>query len=566
MSKLSTKLTSQFVMVVSAGAICLLVVAAAGVWGLGQTRWAAGKLYSDQLHTVDETSNVGQELDDAYEEAQAILLTDNQTQRQRLTNELLQSTAPEVEVSLNTLQQIHAGDPQNQLDLVHKLVRGWAKFRDLWSSQALLAPSPKQSTVSAELQAVFGPQEGVTDQLLAIEQRDAGQDHQRAESAYRTSLLLIGCVALMELLLGIVFIAFFTRKVLPRAMAFEEAQAEFAEAIQLVGGQTDAQRLLVRHIEQEIPGSITTLFNRDHLSDRLESLDPLPMDTPLRVGIADATSRSCQAIRSARVHETRPGHADLLPCDVCGGCEGATICSPLTVGGEIVGSVLVTRKRPLDSDDERRVRDSILQAAPIFANLRNLAFAEEQASTDGLTGLPNKRTVQTTITRMVALADRTASPLAALSLDLDHFKQVNDTFGHGRGDDLLSAVGSVLRSTIRASDFAGRNGGEEFLVLLPSTAQDEALIVAEGIRAAIGRIQVPQLDRSISVSIGISVFPDDATDATSLMENADRALYAAKASGRNRIEVADGVGVLGREHRPSTESSGSTIGLDRRAS
>src|SRR5580698_5077703 len=121
MSKLSTKLTSQFVMVVAAGAVCLLVVAAAGVWGLGQTRWAAGKLYSDQLRTVDETSNVGQELDDAYEEAQAILLADNQTQRQRLANELFQSTAPDVEVSLNTLQRIHAGDPQNQLDLVHRL-------------------------------------------------------------------------------------------------------------------------------------------------------------------------------------------------------------------------------------------------------------------------------------------------------------------------------------------------------------------------------------------------------------------------------------------------------------
>jgi diguanylate cyclase (GGDEF)-like protein len=287
---------------------------------------------------------------------------------------------------------------------------------------------------------------------------------------------------------------------------------------------------------------------------------------PFASGSWTRTGRSCQAIRSARVHETRPGHADLLPCDVCGGCESATICSPLTVGGEIVGSVLVTRKRPLDSDDERRVRDSILQAAPIFANLRNLAFAEEQASTDSLTGLPNKRTVQTTITRMVALADRTASPLAALSLDLDHFKQVNDTFGHGRGDDLLTAVGSVLRSTIRASDFAGRNGGEEFLVLLPSTAKNEALIVAEGIRAAIGRIQVPQLDRSTTVSIGIAVFPDDAKDATALMENADRALYAAKANGRNRIEVADGHGAVGREHPPPREPSGPAIGLDRRAS
>jgi diguanylate cyclase (GGDEF)-like protein len=545
MSKLSAKLTSQFISLLAMGAVCLLIVSATGAWGLGQTRWAAGRLYSDQLRTVDETSNVGQELDDAYEDAQAILLATNQEERQRATNDLLQDTAPQVEVALHTLRQAHAGDPPHQLELVRQLQQGWAHFKKLWTASDLFALSPDQATVSGQLQAVFGPIEGVTNKLVAIEQDEAAGDHRRAESAYRTSLILIAGVTTTEILLGVLFIAYLTRRILPRAMAFEEAQADFAEAIQLAGGQGDAQKLLVRHLEQEIPHSVAVVFNRNRTSDRLEPLSPLPVGSPLRTAVDAATGPSCKAIRSAHVHSTRAGRTQLLPCDVCGGCEGETTCTPLTVAGEIVGSVLLTRREPLDADDERRVRDSILQAAPVLANLRNLAVAEDQAATDSLTGLPNKRTVHSTVRRMVAQADRTATPLAALSLDLDYFKRINDTYGHGRGDDVLAAVGDVLRSVVRTSDFAGRNGGEEFLILLPSTARDEAISVAENIQKAIGRIRVPQLDQAVTASIGIALFPDHATDADALEEFADRALYAAKANGRNCVEVARGEASVG---------------------
>jgi diguanylate cyclase (GGDEF)-like protein len=115
------------------------------------------------------------------------------------------------------------------------------------------------------------------------------------------------------------------------------------------------------------------------------------------------------------------------------------------------------------------LRESVTQAAPVLANLRNLALAEFRASTDGLTGLPNKRTIQDTIKRMTAQASRTASPLSAIAFDLDHFKQINDSYGHGRGDDVLATVGAVLSETVRISDFVGRNGGEEFIILLPNT-------------------------------------------------------------------------------------------------
>ena len=102
--------------------------------------------------------------------------------------------------------------------------------------------------------------------------------------------------------------------------------------------------------------------------------------------------------------------------------------------------MLIERPGALDNDDEQTARGSVSQAAPTVANLRNLAIAELRAATDALTGLPNKRAVQHTLKRMVAHAARSATPVSAIVLDLDHFKQINDTYGHGSGDDVLAAV------------------------------------------------------------------------------------------------------------------------------
>ena len=96
----------------------------------------------------------------------------------------------------------------------------------------------------------------------------------------------------------------------------------------------------------------------------------------------------------------------------------------------MIGSVLVDHDGPLRGSGERRVHDSVAQAAPVLANLRNLALAEARALTDALTGLPNRRAIQDTLKRMLAQSARTASPLAVVLIDVDHFKQINDTFGH----------------------------------------------------------------------------------------------------------------------------------------
>jgi len=156
-----------------------------------------------------------------------------------------------------------------------------------------------------------------------------------------------------------------------------------------------------------------------------------------------------------------------------------------------------------------------------------------------LTGLPNNRSATDTLKRMAAQAGRAATPLAALLLDLDHFKEINDRFGHGAGDNVLAAVGDVLLHNVRASDFVGRNGGEEFLALLPDTDREGAEQVAENLRKRIDAIRVPEVDRAITTSVGVAVLPDHATDPESLLRMADRALYAAKGAGRNRVFVAE---------------------------
>ena len=218
---------------------------------------------------------------------------------------------------------------------------------------------------------------------------------------------------------------------------------------------------------------------------------------------------------------------------------GANVtCVPSLVGGEVIGSVLITHASTLGSEDTEALSSSLAEAAPIVANLRNLAIAETRAATDSLTGLPNNRAVHETLKRLSAQAGRTAEPLAVVLFDLDHFKDVNDTHGHGKGDEVLAAVGDTVASAVRDSDFVGRYGGEEFLALLPSTGREGAVELAEKLRGAISRVAVAGVSRRVTASFGVAVIPDDAGEPEQALRAADRALYTAKGNGRDRVETA----------------------------
>jgi two-component system cell cycle response regulator len=163
---------------------------------------------------------------------------------------------------------------------------------------------------------------------------------------------------------------------------------------------------------------------------------------------------------------------------------------------------------------------------------QNVQLAE-LASTDELTGTKNRRRFREDLELLFAQVDRLGSPLSLIMLDIDHFKQYNDSFGHPAGDEVLRWIGSILRTAVRDHDIVARYGGEEFVMLLPATDEDEALAVAERVRSAIAR--GPWSLRKMTASLGVGTAVKETPSAAALVEEADRALYQSKQAGRNQI-------------------------------
>jgi len=161
-------------------------------------------------------------------------------------------------------------------------------------------------------------------------------------------------------------------------------------------------------------------------------------------------------------------------------------------------------------------------------------LAEQRSRTDALTGLGNRRALDERLAEEIVRAGRIGYPLSVLLVDVDNFKRYNDTYGHRTGDEILRAIGRVLRSQAlrQGSDHAYRYGGEEFLVLLPGTAGAGALEVADRLRGAVEvetrGIRLPRGTEGVTVSVGLAVYPADASTAEEVVQRADAALYCAK--------------------------------------
>ncbi|HWD64585.1 MAG TPA: diguanylate cyclase [Solirubrobacteraceae bacterium] len=314
-------------------------------------------------------------------------------------------------------------------------------------------------------------------------------------------------------------------------------ETELRELLQASDNEDESHSLLIGYIEQTVPHAGAAILNRNNSDDRLEiSVSGSAGRTPL-AALPDTpmAPRACLAVRLSRPQSRGRGEQLLAACEVCGKLGGDVACEPLLVSGKVIGSVLVAGGT-MTPEALAQVRGAVDQAAPIIANQRSLSVARLRAASDALTGLPNRRAADETLKRMVAQAGRTLSPLSAILLDLDHFKQINDIHGHEQGDEVLAAVGQVLSSTIRESDFAARFGGEEFLLLLPETTREQAAVAAEKVRHALASAHLSV--GSITASLGVAAFPEDGLDSEQLLRRADGALYAAKEHGRDRVELA----------------------------
>lgn len=177
---------------------------------------------------------------------------------------------------------------------------------------------------------------------------------------------------------------------------------------------------------------------------------------------------------------------------------------------------------------EARVAERTQALAQANAELNQLARR------DALTGLPNRRAADERLDSELGRHRRNHQPLTLMGIDIDHFKRVNDRFGHAVGDKVLQQVGVLLQQTLRSTDFVARVGGEEFMVLLPETDADGGLQVAEKLRAAVEALVLPTVG-SVTISVGLTHRIHGHRDAAAATHAADVALYAAKRGGRNRV-------------------------------
>ena len=218
-----------------------------------------------------------------------------------------------------------------------------------------------------------------------------------------------------------------------------------------------------------------------------------------------------------------------------------TAVAPLVFHERLMGALQVTAgdaARVWQENEILLLRTVADQVAVAVNHAGLFAQIQQQALTDALTGCYNRRSFEMQLDRELQMARRQHQPLSLLMLDLDRFKQLNDSVGHDAGDDALRRLAQCFRQELRGVDSAARFGGDEFVLILPQAYSDGALLVAERLRARIERIEVPGFG-NLSASIGIATFPSHAASRADLLKAADDALYSAKRAGRNRVCLTD---------------------------
>jgi len=227
---------------------------------------------------------------------------------------------------------------------------------------------------------------------------------------------------------------------------------------------------------------------------------------------------------------------------------------PFVSQDKVLGVFTVASRQPDAISGYQQHMLSIIanQVAVSIANARLHQMMRQMATTDGLTGLINHRHFQEKAEAEFARAGRYNEPLSVLLFDIDHFKKVNDTYGHPVGDAVLKKVAAILRETVRTSDIAARYGGEEFVALLTNTDHEGAKKMAERIRSSVekGRYVLDGKNIPITISVGSASFPPDGKEKKELIEKADQALYWAKGHGRNQC-CAFGPAILDKAALPA---------------
>jgi diguanylate cyclase (GGDEF)-like protein/PAS domain S-box-containing protein len=319
--------------------------------------------------------------------------------------------------------------------------------------------------------------------------------------------------------------------------------SETGDLLQACRSAEEAYAVIARMGAQLFPGESGAVCVAGASSNLVEAVAAWGMPPGERL----FSPEECWGLRRGRAHVVE----DLTVGPTCRHMHAAFVssylCVPMMAHGETLGLLNLSAAEPGGLTDEKQ-RLAVAVAEHIALALANLRLRESlsrQSIRDPLTGLFNRRYMEESLEREMRRAGRGRHPVGIIMLDLDHFKQFNDTHGHEAGDNLLREVGAILQRSIRAADIACRYGGEEFTLILPEASLADATQRAEQIREAIrnvGIVHRRQAVAPVTVSLGVAIYPDHGPTGDAVLRAADAALYQAKACGRDRVAVSGGGG------------------------
>jgi diguanylate cyclase (GGDEF)-like protein len=399
--------------------------------------------------------------------------------------------------------------------------------------------------------------------VLQQKERDLLQQRQdrSKQSSYKSFLLSIGYIGVSMAMVAVLFVFLFrdvmrqqhdreklfaakgqleatVKKLTDRAQ--ESALLVSArDEIQLCMTAQQAHESVVRHLHQLLPGTsgATLVINNSRRmveivaqwGEKMSLLDGFNPD-------------ACCGLRAGKARWRKAGKSELHCTHFVGTAPDSYLCVPLAAHGETHGFVFISP----DTSDALRlaegrtllVQELVEMASLSIASLNLKAKLEGQSIRDGLTGLFNRHFMEIALERELHRAGREGTSLAVLMLDVDHFKKLNDTFGHEAGDAVLREVAECFRQSLREEDIICRYGGEEFVVIMPDTMEEAALRRAEMIRSAVAGLRTHfrgELIGMTTVSVGVAMYPTSDREGRNLIQLADGALYRAKRAGRNMV-------------------------------
>ncbi len=262
------------------------------------------------------------------------------------------------------------------------------------------------------------------------------------------------------------------------------------------------------------------------------------------------TPDDCWALRTGKVHlADEAGSSPLCPHVHSDGGAPPYICVPLAARGETLGLLHIRFRSGSVTDagwtgraKQRLAQNFAERISLALDNFRLWARLLQQSIRDPLTGLFNRRYMEETLARELARADRKGAPLGVIMLDIDKFKDFNDSFGHDAGDEMLKAIGAFFPAHVRREDVVCRYGGEEFIIILPGATLEASAERARKLCEEVRTLRVEH-DRTalgpISLSLGVAAYPGHGATGVAVVQAADQALLRAKKQGRGRVVVAD---------------------------